>query len=319
MGRDEESLSRRGVLSIFAPADSPGKVRMVVIGENLNITSRKIGEAFRLRDPEPVRAVAMAETEAGVDLIDVNLGPARKDGAELMEWVVKTVREVSDLPLCLDTVNIEALEAGLRACEGRALINSISARPERMAALLPMARKYNTGFIGLTLGEDGIPRDANERGFLAAQLIAEAAGYGVDEDNIWIDPIALPLNTQQSQIQGCTEFVMMLSELAPRGKSTCGLSNVSNGVPGRLRGIINRTYLIMLKRYGIYSVIADAFDKELHAIVKGERAGIEALVGKVMDGEAINTSLLSREELDYVKTARVLLGQSVYSDSWLEI
>lgn len=289
------------------------------IGENLNVINKRIGEAFKERDPGPVREMAMAEDRAGVDLIDINLGPARKAGPELMEWVVKVVQEVTNVPLCLDTTNIEAMEAGLKACKGKALMNSISARPERIEALMPLAKKYNAAFIGLTLGVEGIPRDANERGLLAVQMIAEAANYGIPEEDIWIDPIALPINTQQIQVQGCTEFVMMLPEIAPNCKSTCGLSNVSNGAPAHLRGILNRTYMIMLKRYGMYSAIVDAFDADLRSIANGERPRIEELVHKVMDGETVSVTGLSKEEADYVKTARVLVGQTLYSDSWLEL
>jgi 5-methyltetrahydrofolate corrinoid/iron sulfur protein methyltransferase len=292
---------------------------MILIGENLNIMSKKVGEALKQKDPGPVREMAEAQANAGMDMLDINLGPARKAGPEIMEWVIKTVREVTDLPLSLDTTNVEAIEAGLRIHEGKALINSISARPERMAALLPLAKKYNASFIGLTLGEEGIPRDANERGLLAAQIIAEAAQYTIPEEDIWLDPIILPINSQQLQIQGCTEFATMLLELFPNCKSTGGLSNVSNGAPTTLRSIMNRTYLIMLKRYGLYSAIVDAFDRELHAIARGERPDLEKLIHRVMDGEGIDLSKLSSDELHYVKTTRVLLGQTLYSDSWLEV
>jgi 5-methyltetrahydrofolate corrinoid/iron sulfur protein methyltransferase len=292
---------------------------MKLIGENLNVMALKIGKALKEMDPAPIREMAVAETEAGVDLIDINLGPLRKGGAELMTWVVKIVQEVTDLPLSLDTTSIEAMEAGLQACKGRTLINSISGKPERTKALMTMAKKYNAPFIAMTLGVEGIPRDANERGLMAAQILADAAGYGIPEEDVWIDPIALPINTQQIQVQGCTEFVMMLTELFPNCKSTCGLSNVSNGAPVSLRGILNRTYMIMLKRYGMYSAIADAFDSELRAIAKGERSGIETLVHRVMDGEPIDLAALSREEAAYAKTTRVLTGQTLYSDSWLEL
>jgi 5-methyltetrahydrofolate corrinoid/iron sulfur protein methyltransferase len=252
-------------------------------------------------------------------MIDVNIGPSRKTGPEFMEWIVKTIQEVSDIPLSLDTTNIEAMEAGLKVCRGKALINSVSARPERMEGLLPLAKRYNAAFIGLTLGAEGIPRDANERGLFAAQIIAEAGQHGIPEEDIWLDPIVLPVNSQQMQVQGCTEFILMLGDLAPDCKSTCGLSNVSNGIPQDLRGIMNRTYLIMLKRYGMYSAIVDAFDGELRAIAKGERPELEALVHAVMDGESAGLSEASEEERQYAKTARVLLGQVLYSDSWLEI
>jgi 5-methyltetrahydrofolate corrinoid/iron sulfur protein methyltransferase len=292
---------------------------MLIIGENLNVISKRIGQALKDRDPKPIQEMAEAETKAGVDLIDINLGPARKAGDELMEWVVKTVQEVTDTPLSLDTSNIQAMEAGLRVCKNRPLMNSISARPERIDALMPLAKKYNAQFIALTLGVEGIPRDANERGLLAAELLAKVAEYELPEEDMWIDPIVLPVNTQQIQVQGCTEFVMMMGDLAPSAKSTCGLSNTSNGAPEHLRGILNRTYAIMIKRYGMYSAIADAFDMELQAIAKGKRPELEALVYKVMDGEPVEMSGLSKEEADYAKSARVLIGQTLYSDSWLEL
>jgi 5-methyltetrahydrofolate corrinoid/iron sulfur protein methyltransferase len=292
---------------------------MLLIGENLNVMSKKLSDAFLAREPDPVRKMVEAEIGAGMDMIDVNIGPARKAGPEFMEWIVRTVREVSDIPLSLDTTNIEAMEAGLRACKGKTLINSVSARPERMEALLPLAKRYSASFIGLTLGAEGIPRDANERGLFAAEIIASASQHGIPEEDIWLDPIVLPVNSQQMQIQGCTEFVMMLNDLAPNCRSTCGLSNVSNGIPPHLRGIMNRTYLIMVKRYDMYSAIVDAFDSELKAIAKGQRPELETLVHRVMDGEPVDQAALSGEEVQYVKTTKVLLGQTLYSDSWLEI
>jgi 5-methyltetrahydrofolate corrinoid/iron sulfur protein methyltransferase len=292
---------------------------MILIGENLNVMSKVLGEAFKNRDPKPVRAMVEAEVKAGVDVLDLNIGPARKGGPEFMQWLVNTVQEVTGLILSLDTTNMEATEAGLQVCKNKALINSISARPERMEALVPIAKKYGADFIGLTLSAEGIPRDVNERGLCAAEIMAAAAANDISEERIWFDPIVLPVNSQQMQLSSCTEFIMMLKDLAPQAKSTCGLSNVSNGAPAHLRGLLNRTYMIILKRYGMYSAIVDAFDEELHAIAKGEKSELEALIHRVMDGEAIDMEKLSKEETEYVKTARVLLGQTLYSDSWLEL
>ncbi|MEN6617324.1 MAG: dihydropteroate synthase [Syntrophorhabdus sp.] len=292
---------------------------MFLIGENLNVMSKKLGAAFQERDAGPIQEMVRAQDEAGMDMIDLNIGPARKTGPDFMEWLVNVVQDVTDLPLSLDTSNIEAIEAGLKVARNRPLINSISARPERIEALMPLAKKHNSPFIGLTLSAEGIPRDANERGLCAAEILAAAAGYGISEEDIWIDPIVLPVNTQQLQIKGCTEFVMMLPDIAPSSKSTCGLSNVSNGVPAHLRGIMNRTYLIMLKRYGMYSAIVDAFDKKLIAIARDERPELESLIHRIMDGENVDTGALPQEQAGYVKTARVLMGQVLYSDSWLEI
>jgi 5-methyltetrahydrofolate corrinoid/iron sulfur protein methyltransferase len=292
---------------------------LIIIAENLNVMSKKIGKALEERDPAPIHSMAEAITAAGVDMMDVNLGPARKGGAELMTWVVETVQEATDLPLSLDTSNIQAMEAGLATCKQKALINSISARPERMEAMLPLAKRYGAAFIGLLLDAQGIPRDANERALLAATIMAEAEAQGIPDGDLWIDPVFLPVNTQQLQIQASTEFITMLGDLAPNCKSTGGLSNVSNGAPPHLRGILNRTYLIMIKRYGFHSIIADAFDEELKAIAKGERPELEALVQQVMDGEVHETTGMGPEEIQYVKTVRILMGQTLYSDSWLEL
>lgn len=289
---------------------------MIVIGQNLNLKSGKIREAAKQRDPGPVRDLALAQSAEGADLIEVNLGPTR-GGADLMTWLVKTVREVTDLPLCLDATDATALEAGLRAASGKALINSISAIPERMRALMPLAVKYGAAFIGSTFGMEGVPRDANERGLLAAQLVAEATAYGIKEQDIWIDPVVLPIRTQPVQVQGCLEFVKMLADLHPLGKSVCGLSNISKGVPRPLRGILNRTWLVILKRYGLHSVIANAFDKDLCALARGKMSEAEAIVHRVVDGEDIDMRELFGVERDYVRTAEVLLGRTVYTDLFL--
>ncbi len=300
---------------------------MILIGENLNVMVKKIGTAMKERDRKPIQELAIAETNAGADYIDINLGPARKGGGELMEWVVKTVQEVVDTPLYLDTINAEAMEAGLRAYKnkkGKAVINSIMARPESMETKLPLAQKYAAGVVALLWGPSGLPRDANERGVLAAELMQKAMEFGIPSEDIWIDPIVTPITSPQSQVQvpSCVEFMKMfkdLQELAPGMKSTCGLSNVSNGAPNDLRPILNQTYLIMLERYGMSSAIIDAFDEEIKKFARGKREDLKKLIFRVMDKEQIDLKSLTKEEADYVKTTKVLMGQILYSDSWLQM
>lgn len=292
---------------------------MILIGENLNVMSKSLGPAMKSRDAEPIRKLAVAETEAGVDYLDVNIGPARKAGPEMMEWLVTTIQEVTDLPLFLDTTNIEAIEAGLKVHKGKAVINSIMARPERMDALFPIAGKYGAGGVALLWGPEGMPRDAAERGALAAELMYKGMEHGVAEEDLWIDPIVTPVNTQQDQVSSAVEFMMMYPELAPNCKSTCGLSNVSNGAPEHLRALINQTYLVILMKHGMKSAIVDAFDDGLKTIARGKRPELNNLIGRVVDGEQIDMGSLGKEETDYVKTAKILLGHSLYSDSWLEL
>jgi 5-methyltetrahydrofolate corrinoid/iron sulfur protein methyltransferase len=279
------------------------------------------------KDSKPIQELAIAEAGAGVDFIDINLGPARKGGGEMMEWIVKIVQEVVDTPLYLDTINPEAIEAGLKVYKnkkGKAVINSIMARPESMDTKFPIAQKYDAGLVALLWGPSGLPRDAGERGVLAAELMQKALEFGIAGEDIWMDPIVTPITSPQSQVQvpSCVEFMKMfkdLQEVCPGMRSTCGLSNVSNGAPNHLRPILNQTYMMMLERYGMASAIVDAFDEDLKAFARGGREDLRKLIYRTMDGEEVDLKSLTKEQSDYVKTAKVLMGKVLYSDSWLEL
>ncbi len=290
------------------------------IGENLNVVTKIYGQAMKDRDPKPLQKIAEEEAAKGVDFIDVNIGPARKGGEELMEWIVKIVQEVvPNIPLALDTSNIAAMEAGLKVHKGKALINSIMARTERMDKMMPLVRKYDADMIGLLWGPEGMPRDEHERGMLTAEILAKAAEYDIPNEAIWFDPIIAPLNIQQPQLISAMEYMAMLQDMAPGAKSTCGLSNSSNGVPDELRPIINRTYVIMLQRNGMVSAIVDAFDDELRDVVDGKKPEAVKIVYDIMDGKSVDIGSLSKDLQNYAKTARVIMGQVLFSDSWLEI
>jgi len=294
---------------------------MKLIGENLNIMSKTYGAALKAKEAKPLQELAIIQAKAGMDWIDLNIGPAGKTGVELMSWLVPAIEEVVDVPVALDTSNIKAIEAGLKACKkNRPLINSIMVRPERMEALLPLAAKYDAEFVGLLWGPEGMPRDENERGALCAELVFKATGeFGINPERIYVDPIQTPVNVQQIQIMSVLEFMKMFADIAPGCRSTIGLSNVSNGPPDNLRPILNQVMLIILKRHGLYSAIVDCFDTKLHEIARGKHPKLETLVHQVEDGQAVDMNTLSDEERKYVKTTKVILGQTLYSDSWLEI
>jgi len=280
--------------------------------------SKTSGAAIKEKNPAPVQKMAAALTENGADYLDLNIGPARKGGDGIMEWLVNTVREVTDLPLSLDTTNQVAMEAGLTANKkGRALINSVSLQPERLEKGLPMVTKYKADVIGLLWGKDGMPRDANERAAMAVDFIYQANEAGIPASSIWIDPIITPICVDVNQVTAALEFMSMLREIAPEAKSIVGLSNVSNGVPNNLRPYLNRTFMIMLMKHGIYSAIMDGFDAELFKIVRGDRPEYVKLVHSIMDGDEADPDRLEQAELEYYKTTRVLMGKVLYSDSWL--
>ena len=292
---------------------------MILIGENLNVISQSLGPALKDKVAGPIEEMAKAETEAGIDLIDLNIGPARRGGDELMAWVVNTVQAVSDKMLSLDTTNLDAMEAGLGVRNGPVLINSVSLQTSRIDRGLELANKYNADLIGLLWSNDGMPRDVNERAMHTVDFVYKANEAGIPNERIWIDPIASPVSVEINQVKACVEFMGMLEEIVPGCKSTVGLSNISNGAPDALRCWLNRTYMIMLMRGGLYSAIVDAFDKDLMAIARGERQDIVELVHKLMDGESVDIASLPKEMANYAKTARVLMGESLYSASWLEV
>jgi 5-methyltetrahydrofolate corrinoid/iron sulfur protein methyltransferase len=293
---------------------------MLLLGESLNVISKKIGKAFKERDPKPIQEEALFQKEKGMDFIDINLGPAKKDGHELMPWVVEVVQEVvDDIPLVLDTSNIAAIEEALKVCKLTPIINSIMCRPERYEAMVPLAAEYNADFIALMWGPEGLPRDENERAALCVELLYFANEAGIPNEKIWVDGIVTPVNIQQPQAISLMEFNGMLQHIAPGARSTCGLSNISNGPPDHLRPILNQTYMVMLQKYGMESVIADPLDDQLISIARGERQDIVDLIYGVMDGDEPDMDSLSKEMQDYVKTTKVILGKSLYSDSWLEL
>ena len=296
---------------------------MLLIGESLNVISTKIGRAFKERDPKPIQEEALFQKEKGMDYIDINLGPAKKDGHELMPWVVEVVQEVvPDVPLALDTSNIDAIEAALKVakdCGTPHLINSIMCRSERYERMVPIAAESGADMIALMWGPDGLPRDENERAALAVELLYFANEAGIPNEKIWVDGIVTPVSIQQPQLISLMSFMEMLQDMAPGAKSTCGLSNISNGVPDDLRGILNRTYMIMLEKYGMVSVIADPLDDELIALAKGGRQDIVDLIYGIMDGNDPDIANLSKELQDYAKSVNVILGKTLFSNSWLEV
>ncbi len=293
---------------------------MLLIGESLNVISTKIGRAFKERDPKPIQEEALFQKEKGMDYIDINLGPAKKDGPELMPWVVETVQEVvDDIPLVLDTSNIDAIAAALKVCKLPPIVNSIMVRPERYEKMVPLAAESGADFVALMWGPDGLPRDENERAALCVELLYFANEAGIPNEKIWVDGIVTPVNIQQPQAISLMEFQSMLQDMAPGAKSTCGLSNISNGPPDHLRPILNQTYMVMLQKHGMLSVIADPLDDLLIDIAKGNRQDIVDLIYGIMDDVAPDMGSLSKELQEFAKTTNVILGKTLYSDSWLDI
>jgi cobalamin-dependent methionine synthase I len=291
------------------------------IAESINIMGTRSGSAMKERSQGPVQEMAKEETAAGATYLDLNIGPARKDGTELMPWVVETVQDAVDTPLCLDSTNTDAMAAGFKVVKNKtqAIMNSISAQPERMEALIPVAAEAGCDVIALLWGPDGMPRDSAERAAMSVDLMMALNEAGIPNEKILFDPIGTPITLGTDQITAGLEFMEMLPDIAPGSGSTVGLSNVSNGVAEHLRKYLDRTYLIMLMKYGISTAIVNSYDTELMAICKGERQEHVDMVHGMMDGNDPGEAGLSGVALEHYKTYKALSGQSLFSESWLEL
>ena len=294
---------------------------VLAIAESINIMGTRSGSAMKERNPGPVQEMAREEAAAGASYLDLNIGPARKDGTELLPWVVKTVEEASDLPLCLDTTNTDAMAAGFKVVKNKevAIMNSISAQPERMEKLIPVAAEAGCNVIALLWGPDGMPRDSSERAAMSVDLMMALMEAGIPNEKMIFDPIATPITLGADQIAAGLEFLSMLQDIAPGAGSTVGLSNVSNGVADNLRKYLDRTYLIMLMKYGLTTAIVNSYDEELMAICKGERQNHVDMVHGMMDGNDPDPSTLEGIALQHYKTYKSLSGQTIFSESWLDL
>ena len=294
---------------------------MVIIGENIHVIAQAVSTAIRERNVKVIQDLTKAQTEAGADYVDLNVGPMKKDTEETMQWLVSTVQGVTDLPLSIDTMNPVAMEAGLKACRKRPLLNSASGKSGSKEQMLPLAKRYNCDVVISVMTDKGMPPDVESKVDSIMGTVEYANELGIPNEDIWVDPILLPISTagegQRFTVLNL-EFIKILGDVLPGVKSTVGLSNTSNGVPDQLRPLLNRTYLVMLGRNGLYSAIADPLDKELMSLIKGEMPKIIELIHKTMDKEDIDLSALSQKQVEYVKTARVLMGETLYSDAWLE-
>jgi 5-methyltetrahydrofolate corrinoid/iron sulfur protein methyltransferase len=236
---------------------------MLIIGEKLSIIAKRVREAMMNRDKGPIQEIAKRQFSEGARMIDANIGPAEDGGEDLMQWMVTTIQEAVQAPVCLDTTNFKALEAGLQVHNnewGRPMVNSTSNDPERFP-ILELCAKHNALCIALTVGKGGLPADAEERCGIAAEIMARAMEYGVPIEDLYLDPLVLQMATTQDQALHVIKTIRMFQELNdPPMKTVVGLSNISNGCPKHLRPIINKYYLLLLINEGLTAAIADAHE-----------------------------------------------------------
>ncbi|MFH1833534.1 MAG: dihydropteroate synthase [bacterium] len=264
---------------------------MLVIAENVNATKTVIGAALTARKRGPIQEVARRAVAAGADILDVNLGPARKNGEDLMTFVIDALADVVSCQLCLDTTNASAMEAGIDRCRARGLpppiVNSFSLQPEKLEQILPLAARYGCEIIGMTVGSS-IPITAEDRLSLALELVTAANEAGVGNDQIFIDPVVLPLGVDMGQRHAVAvqQVVAALPDMFdPPVRSICGLTNISSGAPRHLRPAINNAFMAMLAAIGANAVIADPLDPECMRTVRLVRSLSDQSLYSVSDAE----------------------------------
>jgi len=235
---------------------------MIIIGERINGMFKKVREAIQAKDAAFIRDLAASQVRAGATILDINVGTASTDPEKDMVWLVNAVQSEVSVPLSIDSARHEPLEAGLAAVKGKRVLNSTTGKESDLAKLLPMAKKYNASVIALTIDEDGVPSTVDKRVEIAAKILASAIDLGIAVDELYIDPITLPVNCAQDQPErvfaALTQF-RMLSDPPPH--TTIGLSNISQRL--KEHRLLNRTFLIMCMAHGLDSAIVDPLDEDL--------------------------------------------------------
>ena len=224
-----------------------------IIGERINPTGRKaFAEELRGGDLSTVAADAVAQTEAGADMLDVNAGIPLVDEADLLQRMLTTVQASTDLPICIDSSVIEALEAGLSIYEGKALVNSVTGEDDRLEEILPLVARHGAAVIGLANDETGIPETPQQRLEIATKIVKAAGDFGIPPEDVIIDPLAMTVGADTTAVTVTLEAIRLIREHLGVNMSL-GASNVSFGLPQR--AVLNAAFLPMAMAAGLTSAI----------------------------------------------------------------
>lgn len=247
---------------------------MLIVGELINASRKKIGEAIKSQDVDAIQLVAKDQWEHGADYIDVNAGTFVGKESGYMKWLIEKVQEVVDAPCCIDSPDPKVVDAALKLHKGTPMINSISLEKERFEALLPIVSEADCKVVALCMSDKGMPESAEDRTSIAHDLVNRLVQKNVPVDNIYVDPLVQPVSTNDKY---GVEFLNAIEKIMKEieGVHTiCGLSNVSYGLPKR--NILNQAFMIMAIIKGLDSAIINPLDKRMMANI----TAAEALAGK---------------------------------------
>jgi len=241
-------------------------VPFVIIGERINQTGRKkFQEQLRAGDLSQIEIDVQQQVEGGADVLDVNMGVPLTDEPDLLSRAIKLVQNKTDLPICIDSSVIEALEAGLKAYEGKALVNSMTGEDDRMELILPLVKDYKAVIMALSNDETGIPATAQERLVITEKIVRTVEKYGIPLEDLVIDPLAMTVGADTEAVKITLETIHLIKEKFGLNMSM-GASNVSFGLPNR--HAVNASFLPMAMAAGLTSAIMDSRTKEIVTSVR---------------------------------------------------
>ena len=243
---------------------------MFTIGERINGMFNDVRKGIETRNKRIIQNLARRQLDGGADALDINVGPSKGKPVDNMLWLIQTVQEVTNCPLCIDTPKFEVMQEALRACKSPTIINSTKATEEALGRYVPLAVETNSRLVALTIDAGGVPSDVDSRVMMGATIATKAMEGGLNITDVFIDPVILPINVAPQQPRRVLEAIRQLKMLSdPPPKFVLGLSNVSQGCKERC--LINRIYLTMALAAGLDAAIADPTDRDLmHAAITAE-------------------------------------------------
>lgn len=248
---------------------------MIIIGEKLNSTLSAIRPAIENYDKEAISDVATKQHQAGADFIDINAGMFVHEEPERLAWMAEVVQTAVDTPLAIDSPDPKAMRKALEANRNpNILLNSITLEPKRFADVIPLVCEFKTSVIALCMDQDGVPATVADRLRIAEKLVARLTGEGMSMEDIYLDPIVLPVSTGKNSGQVTLETIRQIRQQFPKVHISCGLSNISFGLPARK--LLNRSFLAAAMGAGLDAAILDPLDREIMSTV----AACQALLGK---------------------------------------
>lgn len=247
---------------------------MIIIGEKINSSIPSMAEAISRRDKAYIQKIAVDQADNGSDFIDVNAGAFVDEEKELLPWLIQLVQEVVDVPLCIDSPDPAVLEIGMACHKGKPIINSISLERDRYAGVVPLVKGGGASVIGLCMDDSGIPTTAEQRADVAYRLVDQLVADGVAFGDIYLDVMVQPLGTDWLSGKAVLQAVHLITTKLPGIHLTCGLSNVSFGMPKRQ--LLNQAFAVALAAYGLDTFFIDPLDNRMMSLLRS----INALSGQ---------------------------------------